>query len=121
MSLGHGDKWGPLGSIFAALCCLGAAPALAAISALGLGFLIKDIILIPLLLFFLVTLWALHRDRNRHGHAGPEWLAWPAALLTAAGLWISAIVVSLGLVLLVSASIWNITITQQMKGTKTTS
>lgn len=76
MSLGHGDKWGPLGSIFAALCCLGAAPVLAAVSALGLGFLIKDIILVPLLLFFLgVTIWALRRDRNRHGRSGPEWLA----------------------------------------------
>lgn len=54
----HADKWGPIGSIFAALCCLGFAPALAALSAVGLGFLINDLVLIPLLVLFLgATIW----------------------------------------------------------------
>ncbi len=119
MSHGHADKWGPLASIFAALCCLGVAPVLGALTALGLGFLIKDIILIPLLVFFLgMTIWALHRDRNRHGRPGPQWVGWLAALLTLGGLWISAVLVGLGLVLLMSASVWNVTLIRQMRQQK---
>lgn len=71
----HADRWGALGSVFAALCCLGAAPVLAALSAVGLGFLIHDAILIPMLALFLgVTIRALNRDRSprarRAGEAG---------------------------------------------------
>lgn len=104
----HADKWGPLGSVFTALCCLGAAPVIAALSAVGLGFLVNDLILIPLLVLFLgVTIWALRRDRPRHGRAGPEGLAWAAAVATVGGLWISAVVVGAGLTLLIAASLWN--------------
>jgi hypothetical protein len=42
-----------VGSILAALCCLGVAPIIGALSALGLSFLVNDLILIPLLVFFL--------------------------------------------------------------------
>ncbi len=104
----HSDKWGPLGSIFAALCCLGAAPVLSALSAVGLGFLIHDAILIPLLALFLaVSVWGVRRDRTRHGHTGPSLLSALAAVTTLAGLWISAVVVGAGLVALVAASVWN--------------
>lgn len=104
----HSDKWGPLGSIFAALCCLGAAPVLGALSAVGLGFLIHDAILIPLLALFLaVTIWGVHRDRVRHRRTGPVILSILAAGLTLAGLWISALVVVADLVALVGSSLWN--------------
>ncbi|MGH7556222.1 MAG: MerC family mercury resistance protein [Gemmatimonadota bacterium] len=104
----HADKWGPLGSIVTALCCLGAAPVVGALAALGLGFLLRDAILIPLLALFLaVTAWSLRGDRRRHGRAGPERLAWIAALLALGGLWISGAVVGVGLVSLVAASVWN--------------
>lgn len=104
----HSDKWGPLGSIFAALCCLGAAPVLGALSAVGLGFLISDAILIPLLALFLAaTIWGVHRDRRRHASPGPLMLSSLAAGFTLAGLWISSIVVAVGLVALVASSLWN--------------
>lgn len=104
----HADKWGPLGSVFAALCCLGVAPVVGALAAGGLGFLVRDAILIPLLaLFLVITIGSLRRERRRHGCAAPERLAWVAAVLTLAGLWVSAVVTALGLVLLVSASVWN--------------
>jgi mercuric ion transport protein len=119
MSEVHADKWGPLGSIFAALCCLGAAPLLAGLSALGLAFVIHDAILIPLLIFFLgVTIWALPRNRSRCGTAGPLWLAWLAAVVTLGSLWISGVAVGLGLVLLVSASIWNAIATKRCEPTR---
>ncbi len=112
----HADKWGPIGSIFAALCCLGFAPALAALSAVGLGFLINDLVLIPLLVLFLAaTIWGLHRDRVRHQTPGPEYLAWVAAVLTVGGLWISGAVVGAGLTLLVAVSVWNVLALRSMR------
>lgn len=104
----HADKWGALGSIFAALCCLGVAPVLGALSATGLGFLIHDAILIPLLAAFLAaTIWGLRGDRPRHGRRGPETLAWTGSFLTLGGLWVSGTVVALGLTLLIGGSAWN--------------
>lgn len=100
--------WGPVGSVVAALCCLGAAPLLAALTAAGLGFLINDLFLVPLLAAFLgVTIWGLRRDAGRHGSGGPAGLAWLAAFVTVGGLWVHGAVVGLGLVLLVGASVWN--------------
>lgn len=104
----HADKWGPIGSIIAALCCLGVAPLLAALTAIGLGFLIHDLILIPFLALFLgISIWALHRDRRRHGSRRPEAVATAAAILTLGGLFVSPAVVAAGLILLVAASVWN--------------
>ena len=104
----HGDKWGPLASIFAAACCLGAAPLLGALSAVGLGFVVDDRILIPLLALSLAaTIWGLDRDRPRHGSRGPELLAWAAAFVTLGGLWVSGTLVAAGLAVLVAASAWS--------------
>lgn len=112
----HADKWGPLGSAFAALCCLGVAPVLGALSAVGLGFLIHDLILIPMLALFLgVTIWVLGRDRRRHERAGPERMAWVAALLAVGGLWLSGLVVGLGLALLMAASGWNWVLVRRLR------
>lgn len=100
--------WGPVGSVLAALCCLGAAPLLAALTAVGLGAFINDLVLVPLLVLFLgITIWGLRRDRARHADVRPERLAWVAAAMTTGGLWLHASVVGLGLALLIGASVWN--------------
>ncbi|MGQ0570639.1 MAG: MerC domain-containing protein [Armatimonadota bacterium] len=52
----HLDKIGVTGSLIAALCCLGVPAVIAVASALGLGFLINDATLLPLLLIFLLVL-----------------------------------------------------------------
>ncbi len=112
----HADKWGPIGSIFAALCCLGFAPALAALSAVGLGFLINDLVLIPFLALFLAaTIWGLHLDRPRHQTPGPEYFAWVASVLTVGGLWVSGAVVGAGLTLLVAGSVWYVLALRSMR------
>lgn len=112
----NADKCGTVGSVFTALCCLGVAPVVGALSAAGLGFLVNDLILIPLLAAFLgVTIWALRRDRPRHGRGGPEGLAWAAALLTLAGLWVSGVVVGAGLALLIAGSGWNWTLVRSRR------
>ena len=64
----HLDQIGVGGSLFAALCCLGFPALLAILSAVGLGFLVNDAVLIPLLVLFLsVTLWGLYLGKRHHG------------------------------------------------------
>lgn len=64
----HLDKIGIGGSLFAALCCLGFPALLSILSAIGLGFLINDAILLPLLIvFLLVTLAGLALGMRHHG------------------------------------------------------
>ena len=67
----HLDKIGVGGSLFAALCCLGFPALLAILSAVGLGFLVNDAVLTPMLvLFLLVTLagllWRIQRPAGVH-------------------------------------------------------
>lgn len=50
------DKLGVAGSLIGALCCLGVPAVIAIGSALGLGFLINDATLLPLLILFLLVL-----------------------------------------------------------------
>jgi mercuric ion transport protein len=70
----HVDKIGILAATFAALCCLGIPAVLSVVSAIGLGFLIHDAVLLPLLILsLLVTLWGLYSGWKRHRK--------PAALL----------------------------------------
>jgi mercuric ion transport protein len=66
----HIDKAGILGATVAALCCLGVPAILSVLTAIGLGFLINDAILLPLLAVSLVlTLWGLYSGWRRHRHA----------------------------------------------------
>ena len=66
----HTDKVGVVGSLFAALCCLGFPALLSILSAIGLGFLIKDAVLLPLLIvFLLVTLLGLAPGLREHHRA----------------------------------------------------
>jgi len=51
----HLDKLGVVGSFVTAACCLGLPAALSIVAAIGLGFLINDAILLPLLIAFLVV------------------------------------------------------------------
>lgn len=64
----HADKVGVVGSIVTALCCLGVPAVLSTVSALGLGFLIHDTVLAPLLVLALgLAVWGLAHGRRRHG------------------------------------------------------
>ena len=61
------DKIGIGGSILAALCCLGLPAVLSIVSAIGLGFLINDAVLLPLLILFLIiTIGGLILGKRRH-------------------------------------------------------
>jgi len=64
------------GTLLALACCLGFGPLLAILSAIGLGFLINDLILLPILLVFLATgAVGLHlSSRKSHGRKLPFYL-----------------------------------------------
>jgi mercuric ion transport protein len=49
----HLDKIGIAGSFIAAACCLGLPAVLSIVAAIGLGFLINDAVLLPLMIVFL--------------------------------------------------------------------
>lgn len=97
-----------LGAVFTAACCLGLPVVLSALSAAGLGFLIHDAILIPLLIaFVLLNLWLLRRACIRRGDRRPLALGVAGGVLAVVGLYIHPLVVTLGLVGLVAASGWD--------------
>ena len=63
----HLDKLGIAGSFVAAACCLGLPAVLAIFSAIGLGFLINDTFLRPLIIIFLgVTIAGLVQGYRAH-------------------------------------------------------
>lgn len=100
---------GSMGSIFASLCCLGFAPVLAALSAAGLGFVISDAILIPLLALFLgLALWGMKGSQKRHGKTTPFYVGIGGAIAALVGVFVFIPVHVIGLITLVGASIWDI-------------
>jgi mercuric ion transport protein len=106
------DKIGIGGSVFAALCCLGFPALLSILSAIGLGFIVNDTILIPLLLLFLaVTLLGLYLGTRHHHEPWALILGGLSALAIAVvflGLVPSRIVAYVGMTGLVIASILNV-------------
>ncbi len=100
---------GPIGSVLTGACCLGFAPLLAGLSAIGAGFLINDAILIPLFVMFLAyTIWVLWTSREVHGRAGPFYLGVGAAVAAFAPLWFLPALSYAALAALIAASVWNI-------------
>jgi hypothetical protein len=102
------DKLGFLGTLFASLCCLGVSIVIAPLTAIGLGFLINDLILLPLVLIFLIiTLWGLYQGWKQNGVQLPFFLGIFVAILLIPSFLISAYFSSFLLVLLLAATIWN--------------
>lgn len=106
----HLDKLGVAGSIFAALCCLGVPAVFAFVSAVGLGFLLRDAVLVPLLLGFLaLTLYGLYDGMRRHGRRAALAAGSAGALALFASIWAgSLLLASAGIALLVAASVLNV-------------
>lgn len=110
-----------LGAIVAAACCLGLPLILSALSAAGLGFLIHDAILIPLLAAFVaLNLWLLWRATGRHSNRQPFWLGVIGGATAVVGLYIHPIVSGLGLAALIAASLWDFTNARRSAGCATT-
>lgn len=93
---------------FAAACCLGVASVLAVLSAVGAGFLIRDVILIPLYLLFLgLSAWLLYRSTRAHGDLTPFRAGLGGLVAAFVGLWISPVLVYAGLAVLIAGNLWD--------------
>lgn len=80
---------GLIGAGVAAACCLGVSAVLAAVGAVGLGFLIHDAYLFPIFVGFVgLSLWLLFRSARGHGRLAPFWFALVGGLFATAGLWL---------------------------------
>jgi mercuric ion transport protein len=80
---------GIIGAGIAAACCLGISAVLAAVGAVGLGFLIHDAYLFPLFVGFItLTLWLLYRSARGRGNLAPFWLGLGGGVFGAIGLWL---------------------------------
>ncbi len=102
------DKLGFLGTLLTSLCCLGVSIVIAPLTAIGLGFIINDLILLPLVLvFLLITLWGLHTGWKQHGLKVPFFLGIFAAVLLIPSFFVSAYLAAFLLILLLAATIWN--------------
>ena len=111
----HLDKVGVGGSLFAALCCLGFPALVAILSSVGLGFLLRDSILVPALLVFLgLALWGLYMGLRRHGRRAALVVGSVAALLLlGAVLSGNGVLAAIGGLGLISASFLNIWLARQ--------
>lgn len=104
-----------IGAGIAAACCLGVSAVLAAVGAVGLGFLIHDAYLFPIFVGFVgFSLWLLYRSARSHNDLRPFWLALAGGLFGAAGLWLLVTglypinwSVYAGLGVLVAGSVWD--------------
>lgn len=105
----HAEKWAPFGAVLVALCLLEFGPVTTVLSALGLGVLLADVILLPLLVALAaVTIWALAEDRAYHRERGPTRVAWASAVLLLGGWWLLEPAAWLGVVLVAAAAVWNL-------------
>lgn len=97
-----------VGATFAGICCLGVGWALAALSAIGAGFLINDAFLIPLFVAFLgLNLWLLWRSARNSGDLRPLYLSGAGAIAALGGLFVLPAVVYAGLAAMIGASFWD--------------
>lgn len=99
----------------AAACCLGFPVILAAVGAMGLGFLIRDAYLFPIFVSFVgISLKILYTSSHKHRKLFPFWIGLAGSLMGTITLWllvtgIYAIpwLIYSGLIILVISSIWD--------------
>ena len=111
-----GDGAGVLGATFAALCCAGTPFIVSALAAVGLGFLRKDAILLPMMMVSLaVALWGFWQGRRMHGSNEPLSIAVIGAVALVAGVvfihgFPARQVIWAGAGALVVATVWNVVV-----------
>lgn len=105
----HLDKLGVGGSFVATVCCLGLPAAVSVLGALGLGFLINDAILLPLLLVFLaLTLTGLWFGYKVHRKTGALVLGGISAVVLFVSIFVYAPIAYAAVAGLVAASGLNV-------------
>jgi len=99
--------WSGFVGAFVGLCCAGIPLALAALSGIGLGFLINDFILLPLLFISLgLMFYSLNINRKKYLDSRPLYLAVFSSLVILVGIFLKPLI-WFGVVGLLSAGIWD--------------
>ena len=95
-------------SLVVGACCLGLAPLLSGLTAVGLGFLINDLILLPALAIALgFTLWSLWLSSKSQSTKVHFFVGIGASLTAFAGLWIFVPLSYAGFAVLIGTTIWD--------------
>lgn len=103
-----GQAMSRTGVVFFGLCCLGFAPLLGFLSAIGAGFLINDLFLIPLFIISLSTsLWGLKKKKQLHGNEKPFLLAVVLSISAVIFLLLLPLITYLSIAGLVAIYIWD--------------
>ncbi len=96
------------GVVFFGFCCLGFAPLLGFLSAIGAGFLINDLFLIPLFIVSLsISLWGLKKKKKLHGNEKPFLLAVILSISAVIFLLLLPLITYLSIAGLVAIYIWD--------------
>jgi mercuric ion transport protein len=91
------------------MCCAGVTPVIGLVSALGLGFLLRDAIVVPVLVVGLgVTGWGLWQGRQCHRRNGPLVAGLVAGFVTVGGIVAWVPLAFVGFVGVIVASLWNL-------------
>ncbi len=99
---------GSVSSLIVGACCLGLTPLLSGLTAVGLGFLINDLILLPLLALFLgFTLWAIFTASKRHKRKASFYIGVVASTVAFGGLWLFKPLSYAGFAMLIGIAIWD--------------
>lgn len=99
---------GLVASFVTLLCCAGVAPVIGALSAVGLGFLVTDAVLIPLLIVALgVTLWGLGQGRRCHGRHAPLAVGAVGSVAAVGGVFFWIPLAFAGVAAALAAGLWN--------------
>jgi len=104
-----GTGIGSGGTIVASLCCLGTPVLLGFLSSIGLGFLINDFILFPLLVIFLgISIYASHKNKKLHHNKYPFILTVIGSVILIPAIFINTYLAYLVIIVLVVTSVWDI-------------
>jgi mercuric ion transport protein len=121
MARAHLEKLALVGDFVTLLCCLGFGPLLALLSAIGAGFLLRDEVLAPLLVaFLLLGLAGLWTSRRRHCGRGPLALHAASGLAVVAFTFVAFVptLVWIAFAGLVSATVWDLLLTRRRASAK---
>lgn len=109
--MNHVDKVGVFGSSVAALCCLGITAIVSILSSVGLGFLLRDRVLLPLFLVSLgLAVTGLFIDARHHHHRSALVLGVIAGLALLLSSFVTPFrpVAFASIAALITASVWNL-------------
>lgn len=96
------------GVVFFGLCCLGFVPLLGFLGAIGAGFLVNDIILIPLFIVSLgISLWGLKTKKKLHANEKPFLFAIVLSISAVLFLFLSLLVTYLSIAGLIAIYVWD--------------